>query len=248
MGVTDATEKGTRPEAEEQPKGSSPAESGTPGSEGKESPEKEPQKLYTQADLDAMVHAAKSEAGRKAKEVERERDNLKTQLSAKEGEIEDIQFERETLQKQIEDLSSDDPKKFDLIQKDKQLRDEQRSLKAGKQALEADKQAHQEDIRIATETMREINIWDVASEYEGGDAVRLKALADTMEKNSLEEIRGVAEILWKPKGTKPKGEEPGGKQAPLKPYSGHTDGGQLDFSKLTPSEKLQRQLEKEKKR
>jgi len=193
------------------------------------------QKLYTQAELDAMLHAAKSEAGRKAKEIEQERDTLKSQLSAKEQEIEDIQSERDSVRQQIEELTADDPKKFDLIKRDKELRDEQRQLRAEKQALEAEKQAHAETIRIASETMREITIWDVASEYEGGDAVRLKALADTVEATTEEKIREVANILWKPKGETER-KEP--EKETLKPYSGYTEGGAKDTSGLSATQKI----------
>ena len=105
----------------------------TPATEKQVSPEDEPK--YSQNQLDLMLQQATSEAGRLRKEVEVERDTLKSQIQTKESELGDIQAERDSLQTQIEGLTENDPKKFDLVKKDRDLRVRETKLKTDTQAL-----------------------------------------------------------------------------------------------------------------
>ena len=213
--TVETTTPGTMPKAE----GTKPPEVGgkTPET-GKVSSGEE--KLYTQKQLDAFIHAAKSEAGRTAKEVEKERDTLKSQLTSKESEIEDIHSERESLQKQIEDLSSNDPKKFDLIKKDRELRERERKAKQKERDLEAKERANADRIAKADAFEVELLCEAVADEYEGGDSKILHSICKTAGVKDEGAIHNLADTLWS-KQTSPSKE---GKE-PLKTYSGYTEGG-----------------------
>ncbi len=101
MAVTE-TVVGTKPDGDE-PKVSS-KESVTP-TEEKVSP-KEEEKIYSQKQLDELLHMTKSEAGREKKAVETERDEFKTKAERLEADNSDIQVERDQLKIDIDELSS----------------------------------------------------------------------------------------------------------------------------------------------
>ena len=235
-GETTGTIQGTKQGTAGQ--GNPPLNDGT-ASDGNSGSTSQPE-TFTREQLQKFVSDALTDQGRKHKtELEpviRERDTLKSQLQEKETELTGITEERENLQKQIEELASGDPKKFDLIKKDRELRDRERKLKADAQTLEQSKQAHAERVKLADETLREISVWEIATEYEGGDATKLKGLVDTFGATSEEQIRKVAETLWAKKGATP------GASA-LKPYSGMTTGGTENYDNLKPEEKISKGLE-----
>jgi len=195
-------------------------------------------KLYTQAEADALVHAAKSETGRRLKEIEVERDSLKAQILSKDNALEDIQDEIKSAKQQIDELTSDDPAKFDLVKKQRELREQERQIKADKSAIEQEK----ESLKPAQETKREVEIWEVASSFEDGDPIKLKALADSFEAKSKERYQQIAEILgWKPKGAEVKTEP---EIEPMKPYPGLTEGGAHSLGNLPPKDML-KEIEKQ---
>jgi len=223
--VTETKDKGTKPEVQALKNA---------GEEGQTPKSKEvsstPPKLYTQVEADALVHAAKSEAGRVAKEIEGERNSLKVQMLSKDNELEDTKADLKNVQKQIDELTSGDPAKFDLVTKERELKAQERQLKAEKLQIEQER----ESLIPALETKREIEIWDVASAFEDGDPVRLKALADTFEAKSKEKYQVIAESLgWKLKDGKPPADP-----EPMKPYPGHTEGGAHLLGDLPPKERL----------
>jgi len=49
---------------------------------------------------------------------------------------------------------------------------------------------------MALSTQREIDAFEIAEEFQGGDATRLKELAEVMGKSSKEDIRKIAGALW----------------------------------------------------
>lgn len=236
MGVEES-KAGTIPTVEGQAKAPPAAKGGTPESASKVSPE-ETQKLYTQKEADALVHVAKSEAGREKKVLEDVVVNLKAQIQTKESDIEENATDIEKLQTKVEDLASNDPERFNAIKELRVARDERRQLKADRSALEDEKREHGETVKLAQSTLREITVFEVAAEYESGDAVKLKELCETFEAKSDEQIRKIADTLW----TKKAAESLKPATPPLKPYSGITEGGGLDFSKLTPDEKIKESL------
>ncbi|KKN45282.1 hypothetical protein LCGC14_0684680 [marine sediment metagenome] len=194
--VTENAE-GTKVEAE----GSSTpeAEAKTPESESKVSPKEEKveeKPTITKTQNEALVHMATSEAGRLQKVAETERDGFKTKAEKAEALVEDIQAERDKLQTGIEELTNDDPKKFDLVKRDKELRDAQRTLKTATDELATQQKDNETIVTTAKETLLEIAIWEVATEYKGGDPVRLKALCATLGVTDEVKLREVAGNLW----------------------------------------------------
>ena len=98
---------------------------------------------YSEAEMQKAVSDALAKQGREHKAeltlVTSERDSLKGQIATKDSELEDIAEERKGLQSQIDDLTSDDPEKFNLVKKERGLRERESTLKAEKRTLEADK-------------------------------------------------------------------------------------------------------------
>jgi len=199
-------------------KGTPPVDPGQ-SSGGKDGSTSTTPESYTREEALKLVSDALTEQGRKHKgELEamsKERDTHKSKAS----ELSDIAEERDALQKQIEELSSKDPEVFNLVKKDKELRERERKLKADAEALSTDKKSHEERIKLAEDTLREISIWEIAAEYEGGNPVKLKDLCDIFSATSEEQIRNAANTLWTKK--------PGNvsKTNEGKPYSGMTSGG-----------------------
>ena len=216
------TEAGAEAKAAEQAKVSSAEEAKVPAKEKVSSTEEEP-RLYTQKQLDDLVHMAKSEAGRDRKALEVERDQFKSKAEKLETQITDIQTERDKLQSDLEEMSADDPKKFDIIKRDRELREQQRINQAKADELAETEKASAEKIRIASETMLEINIWEIAAEYKSSDPVKLKDLCSTFGATSEEQIRKVADTMWEKENPAPKTEAE--KQEALKLVSGKTSGG-----------------------
>lgn len=232
MGEEERTE-GNMPVAE----GQNPPEAKgkTPEDVSKVSPEDELR--YSQKQLEAFKQTFKSDAGRDRVTVVAERDTLKAQLLSKGNEIEDIQADRETLQQQIKDLSSDDPAKFDLVTRERELKGTERKLKAERLALDTDRLALEEEYKPDRETRFEITVWNIASEFTDGDPAMLKDLCGILEVKSDEQIRKAAETIWSRK-------EPGDET--LNPYSGVTSGGGDNLGSLSPKDRLrevQRRLE-----
>lgn len=196
MGVEERTE-GTMAEA----KGSSAPEAKvkTPEDASKVSPKEEKveeKPIHTQAQTDFLIHAATSVAGRLQKEAEVERDGFKTKAEKAEALNEDIQSERDQLQTDIEGLTNDDPKKFDLVKRDKDIRDAQRTLKTATAELATQQKDNEAIVTTARETMLEIALWEIATEFKGGDPVRLKALCATTGITTEEKARELAAGIW----------------------------------------------------
>ena len=193
-----------------------------------------PGKVYTQAEVDALIHAAKSEAGRDRKVVENELGTLKQQNELNKVELTENAAQIATLTAKIDDLASNDPARFNVIKELKAAMDERKQLKV-------EKQIHSETVQLAQDTMAEIHVWEVAAEYDGGDPVKLKDLCTTLKATSDEQVRKVADTLWAKSavGTSQKVQP-----LPMKPYSGKTDGGSDRLGDLPPMERMKRVAEK----
>lgn len=246
MTVTTETRPGSKATEPGQTKGSLGTVAPDPVA-GQVSSDEANKPIYSQKQLDTLLHSTKSEWGRKVTEAERQRDDFKAQVLAKSNEIEDVQAELKAVEQRIKDLSSDDPKKFDLLEQERLLREERRKLKAEKQTLEAEKQTHSERIKVANETMREIHIWNISAEYDNADPVKLKALCDSFEANSEEQIRNAADALWTKKTTNAKSLQSEATETP-KPYSGQSSGGSggrvptLQELKASPPEETEKKV------
>lgn len=206
-----------------------------PSLEQKEpSPEQEP-KTLTITEAKQLAQFARMDAGRVQKTAEDERDIAQTALAVKEVELTDIAEEREKLNTQIDELSSNDPAKFNIVKKDRDLILRENALKTERRAEEAKWKTNEERVKKAEDHLREIAINEIAANYEGGDAAKLVTLCKTFGANTEEEITKLADAIWSKKtpGT-PEPETP-----PLKPFSGRTSGGGgFTPDKKTPNETL----------
>jgi len=182
----------------------------------------------------ALTRAVREATGKQGKEhklvldtITKERDELKTRASTAESKIESIEDERKSLREQIEDLTSDDPKKFDLVKKDRELRDKEAKYKADLQAWQTEKQSYDERISRTAEREKAMTIFDVAAEYDDPQPDKLSDKVKELEAKlqvkitSEEQIRSVAEILW----GESEGKKPPETKETLKTYSGKTEGG-----------------------
>jgi len=236
------SKEGTKTETEEQAVVASSEEVRTPDDASKVSPkekeqvEKEP-KLFTQKDLEAAVHTAKSTFGRDIKEIEDERDELKHRLEQVETDVLEIQEERDKLQADLEDMSSDDPKKFDLIKRDRELREAQRLLKKSTDDLATEVKTNEERVKAANETLLEISIWDISTEYKGGNPITLKNLCTTLGVTDEAKLREVAESLWEKAEAAPT-EKPEGKEVVVKEKLILDPGDTHGSNQLTDQERL----------
>ena len=183
-------------------------------------------KTYTQDDMDKAkeeaVHNALMKAGRDWKTLEIERDSLSKQLA-------DQKSEADKLSIQLDELASENPDKFNVVKKFRELDEWEKKLnhdkeehngliKQERETMAAEKQTHQAVIQMAISTQREIDAFETAEEFQGGDAPKLKALAETMGADTKEKIRKIAETLWTAK-------TPVNPENPLKLDSGLTIGG-----------------------
>ncbi len=135
----------------------------------------------------------------------------KTTAEAKDSELTNVVEEQQKLQSQIEDLTSGDPKKFDIIKREGKLREGERNLLTATQALAADVEANKAKNKTSDDTLREISINEIAAGYEGGDPVALKKAIAMLEKDfginikTDEQIRMAIPSTWvkKPSGSPP---------------------------------------------
>ncbi len=195
----------------------SATKAGTPATE-KVSPEDEPK--YSQNQLDLMLQQATSEAGRQRVAAEQERDTLQSQIQTKESELGDIQSERDSLRTQIDGLTENDPKKFDLVKLDRNLRDRETKYKTNLSTLEVRETKVNARAEKAEAFEAEVLMETIADEYEGGDKTQLVKMCATSGAKTEETIRQIANILWG------KAKAPAGKKkTTLKKVSGETKGG-----------------------
>lgn len=229
----DESKKGTKVEEKGQAKVTPSTETVVPEPASKVSPEDE-QPIYTQSQHDALAHAIRSEEGRTRKEVESERDNLRSQIKTRESELEDNQAERESLQKQLEDMSSDDPKRFDVVKKTRELMEQERELKKNTRSLE-ERETNLSVREKEVSSFRLAGLLEqIADDYEDGDSTKLKAAIGGIENLTEEQVRTIANTFWKKKVEEP--EVPGSKKAP-KVYSGKSEGGSPYFTRAQISDR-----------
>jgi len=217
QGVKEST-VGTMPEVDGRKSISPETEGKIPAEVSKVSPE--PSKSYSEAELLAAVHAATSQLGRGMKELETENAALKRQVTLKEQELVENKTDVENLQSKLDAMSSDDPARYDVVKELKGAREERARLRADRSALEEEKLTHADTVKVAQDTLREISIWEIAAEYQGGDPVKLKNLCDIFKASSQDQIRSAADGLWTKKYQTPQPQAP-----PVVPYSGYTNGG-----------------------
>ena len=204
-----------KPEKDATPKGQD-------SSKAKESNSNQTPVNFTEAEHIKGIEDAIAQYGDRVKReqinpITKERDTLKSQL----GTVQDNAAELEKLQEKFDAMASDDPDKFDVAKELKAAREDRKQLKLDRAVLEEERTTHGEQVKLAFDTLREIDIWNIAAEYETGDPVKLKDLCDTFSTTSQEQIRKVANTLWAKKST----ESPVVVTSTLKPNNSKTLGG-----------------------
>ena len=187
---------GTIPEEEGQAKATPEKEGKTPGKASKVSPE---DRIYTQIQADELVQAGRSDAGRKAKEWEEKFTTSERQIGTLTNKLEGMEGERNTLQSTLEDMSSEDSKKFDVVRrisdlmiKEREVKDKITSFDEREQGLSVrETKVNSFELDILVET--------VADEYEDGDSKKLKNAVSTFEKPNEEQVRHLAGIIFSDK-------------------------------------------------
>lgn len=155
-------------------------------------------KLIPETEIETRVQKLVSDrlaqAGREAKSLEA----TKAELAKREQEIADWQAKKdEDERKAIEG----NPELLDVYQQKKKLRDEQAAHKKERLEFEKEKLEHQIEIESAREVKKEIDIFDITQEYEGGDAMKLKTLCELSKVTAKDDIRKVADTIWTKKQT-----------------------------------------------
>lgn len=177
----------------DEPKGTNP--SGEPP-EGKKEPPTQPEKKYTQKDLEEEKHKALSAAGRAAAQLEKRESAIK----AREEELSRIQKEREEAELKA---AEDNPELLDALKLRKQVREERAQLAKEKAEHEREVAEHAAELAEAKETKSEIKIWAIAKKHEI-DASVLKDKVKRYKLESDEDIDDLAQSIKKPaSGTMP---------------------------------------------
>ena len=183
---------------------------------------------YNQEQLEKHTSDALTEQGRKHKvaidAITFERNDLKV-----------VNDDREELQRQIDNLSSKDPEVNNVS---KLLKEANDRMKAATKI----EQGNSERVLRADKIERAESIKAIVGEFEGGDAAKLAGLCETFNAFSEDQIRTSAATLWGRKFVAPSVTPINPANPPLIPYSGVTSGGQEDWTKLSPDDKIAKGL------
>jgi len=164
-----------------------------------------------------------------------ERDTFKNQVEQFKSDAEDATTTREESEKRISELETDletatednvDLKEIQRIKKElrterdtaRQERITERQANADlKRTLEAEREQWAGTVAEAQAAKFEVDVFEIAEEYEGGTSERLKALCERAGQKKKEDIRELADVLWAKKD----------KASVLVGDSGVTSGGGL---------------------
>ena len=161
-------------------------------SSGNQGTSEEP-KLIPETEVEKLVSDRLAQVGRDAKSVEAQ----KSDIERREQALTDWQRQKdEDEQKAIKD----NPELLDVFHQKKALRDREATFKKERLTFEKEKLEHQIEIEGARKMQLEIDVFDIAKEYEGGDAAKLKSVCETFDAKTKEQIRKVAGTFW-PKAT-----------------------------------------------
>ncbi len=206
---------GTIPEEEGQTQVPPEKAGKTPEKASKVSP-KEEELIYSQRQADELTHAARSDAGRGSKEWETKFNTSEKKMTGLTSKLEGIEGERDKLQKDLEDMSSDDPKRYDIITRDRDLRQRENDTRDKITGLEERETGISEREKKVSSFELELLVETVVEDYEDGDKKRLKDAVSTFDKPTEEQVRHLAGIIF---GTKSETAKT------PKRYSGKSDGG-----------------------
>lgn len=190
-------------------------------------------KTYTQDEVDKMLSERHRGLNKQIDTLTKERDTLKIEVTKKESAIQEHSTKIKALEADIDELNESNPDSADLTKLKRQLRneiaerekaikDKEETLKSEKESHEAEWKEHEAIINEAKLEKFAITAWDVADQYTGGDAVRLKAICEKSGNLTEDFAKQMAETLWVKKsetkkplveGTPDAGGTQGGKDA-----------------------------------
>ena len=183
MGETKEAKKGT---AQGETMTSGQTSSSKKGSTSGGEPE-----TFTKEQQDKAVSDALSKAGRDAKSLEERGKTLDARdeaLKAREAKQKAWEDERDA---EEAEAAKSDPERLKAYQDRKSLKTERAKLEEDRATFERDKLQHAELIKAATETEKEIAIWEIAIDY-GLDAIELKGRCEELEAETREQMELVA--------------------------------------------------------
>ena len=247
IGTAEETKQATG-EALDALKNAPESSTGLAGKEGGVKPidkaQDKPEKTYRQSEVDALLGKAGQKLQASNILLTTERDALKSQMETLTTEITEAKESITSLTTDIEAMSEDNPDKDALVKLRKEREKELKVLKAERAEIAPSKQ------EIA-KFQRDQLVYTVADEFvtADGKVVDFDAFMTAADKFKLSEREGL-QALAETMGLKPKAEvsEEAEEENPLVPPSGRTSGGSEDLSDLSPREKIERGIEKLKKK
>ncbi len=200
----------------------------TPGQDltkGDESNSTTPQN-YTEEQYRKGIEDAIAQYGDKVKRekidpIATERDTFKNQVEQLKFDAEDATTSREESERRISGLESDievatednvDLKEIQKIKKELRVerdtaRQERRTERQAnaelKRTLEGDREKWAETVTEAQAAKFEVDVFEIAEEYEGGTSERLKALCEKAGQKKKGDIQALADVLWVKKDKAP---------------------------------------------
>jgi len=173
---------------------------GEPPATGQTSEKKE--RTYTAEEYLKAVSDERANAGRLKAQVEsltKERDTFKSQAGEATASLEETAGRIADLEKDLEIAIGDNT---DLAEIQKIKKD----LRAAKAKFETESKAETEALRQERETWAatvsevqalkfEVDVFEIAEEYEGADSERLKAVCEKTGKHTREEIQGMRVLI-----------------------------------------------------
>lgn len=226
-GTAEKTNQAT--DSKDDTKAASVAGAGPDGAKGGATPEK----TYRQAEVDALLGKAGQRIQAKLDAITTERDTLKSQVDPLTAEITEAKEAIATLTRDIEAMSDGDPDKQAVL---KLRKEKEGELKAAK----AERAAIAEGQKEVAQWKRDQLVYSVADEYVKADGTAVdmdsfKTAADKFKLSDQEGLVNLAETM----GLKPKAEIPEEtKTAPVKPYSGKSDGGGDNIGGMSPRDRI----------
>lgn len=212
-------------ETKETPQGTPPQGQSSEGPQGSTSGTT----TYTEEQVQKRISDERAQAGRKVSGLEKQVKTLSDQLN-------EATQRHQSLQKQMDDAkleaARDNPQALNLYQQEQQLRQQQEEIAKQKREIEQSKAEHEQELQEARDAKNEIEVWNVAQKY-GVDASVLKGLG-----LQGEQLENVAKAMGQGKPAAPS----------VATDSNVTSGAGVDFSKMSPTDKIKYGLEQQKKK
>ena len=155
---------------------------------------------YTKQQMDKAVSDALSQAGRDAKALETQRNELTQQAEAIETTKQEIEKYRQDQDAAFMEAVKNNPDAVNWAEKNKELQAKEKELKKQLADFNKTKLEYDAQIKAAQETQKEINIFSVASEKKV-DPQRLKTLSDKFGITDKDKLAELADEIASKGGT-----------------------------------------------